>query len=200
MSPDVQIRLLAQEANFYRVADEAFYVRRLCSHGIEETAALDLYRFVQIGLGRCLQAVKGVQLPDTFCRFDAKGQRVDAGSLAGQPLFVEATRLARTAFSPRVAKLIGYSSPEVRTTLVQIALGVRPKHVKLRPCILFTTAPTPGLIEQAKRNIDAHAGAAASPRATRPWWKRWRAGALKVILPPHLRLRASRSSPPITRI
>lgn len=192
----VQVRLLAQEANFYRIADEALYTRRLHGHGIDEAAALDVYRFIQIALGRRLPALKGVvQLPERFHRFDAEGAIVETGRLSDQPLFVEATRLAGSAFSPYAAKVIGYSSPEVRATLVQIALGVKPRHVRPQSCMLFTTPPTPALLRWATQAVDALDGACTGS-VHRLWWKQWRARLLKMVLPSYLRLRPNHGSTP----
>ncbi|HYP71621.1 MAG TPA: hypothetical protein VEP93_12100, partial [Variovorax sp.] len=85
--PSVEIRLLIHEMNFHLVCDEALYVSRLRSHGIDEMRALDAYRFTQIALGRRLKVLQGVPLPDTFVRFDTAGRCIDSGRLSQQTLF-----------------------------------------------------------------------------------------------------------------
>jgi hypothetical protein len=188
LPPDVQIRLLAQEANFHCLADEALYVECLRSHGVEETSALDAYRFIQIALGRRLPAVKGVQFSNTFCRFDLEGRSVDVGCLSKHALFVEATKLACSLFTIRAAKVIGSSSPEVRAALAQMAHGVRPRNVNLRPCILFTVVPDPALVNRVKRHIDAYSGPGTHADHARPWWTRWNVDSLMESFPRMLRL------------
>jgi hypothetical protein len=179
MPPDMQIRLLAQQVNFHCIADEVPYIECLRSHGVEETSALDAYRFIQIALGRRLPAVKAVRFTDTFFRFDREGRCIDVGYLSDQALFVEATKLARSAFTPRATEVIGHSSPEVQEALAQMAGGVRPRNVSLRLCVLFTAVPNPALVKHVERLTDTHTATATSARPVRPWWTRWRTGSLK---------------------
>lgn len=153
--PSVEIRLLIHEMNFHLVCDEALYVSRLRSHGIDEMRALDAYRFTQIALGRRLKVLQGVPLPDTFVRFDTAGRCIDSGRLSEQTLFREVSQMAGTAFSPWTAQAIGHSSPEVNDAHAQIDEGKTPAEVMLSPCLLFTKFPGKELIEHALRESAA---------------------------------------------
>ena len=178
LPPDMQIRLLAQEANFHGTAEESLYVRCLRFHGIREDAALDAYRFVQIALGRRLAAMKKVRTFNLFHRFDKDGHEIECGDFSNHPVFIAATALAAGLFTLRAAKVIGYSSPEVRASVAQLARGVHPRRVRLRPCILLTALPSPALIRRVKREVDARVGLSVTARPARPWWKRLRESSL----------------------
>jgi hypothetical protein len=177
LSPDMQIRLLAEQAHFHDSAHEAFYVECLRGHGIEEGAARDAYRMLQIALGRCLPAVEGVRFGDLFCRFDPVSRRVEASCLSAEPLFVAATKLARGAFTARARQVIGASSPEVQAALAQIAGGVRPRHVDLRPAMPPAAPAGAAGVEQLAQRIEARLPGRSLARAVHAWWGRWKARA-----------------------
>jgi len=174
MSPEMQVRLLAQYANFHRVADAAPYVECLRSVGLGEAAARDAYRLLQIALGRCLPAVGGVRFGDLFCRFDPVSRNLEVGCLSAHAFFAAARKLGPSAFSRQAREVIGASSPEAQAALAQIARGVRARQVELRPCLLpAALADAAGVAYFASR-ADVRVPIPRPARAAHPWWKRWK--------------------------
>jgi hypothetical protein len=174
LSPEMQVRLLAQRANFHRVADAALYVECLRSLGLGETAARDAYRLLQIALGRCLPAVRGVRFGDLFCRFDPVSRSLDVGCLSAHTFFAAATKLGPGAFSRQAREVIGASSPEAQAALAQIARGVRARRVELRPCLLPAALADAAGVEYFASRADARVPIPSPARATHPWWNRWK--------------------------
>jgi hypothetical protein len=186
ISPELQIRLLAQEINFHCVDNEALYVARLGRHGVDASSARDAYRFVQIALGRRLAAIKGIPFPTTFRRFDMEGRCVGAGALSNEALFVQAIALAGSVFTLRAARIIAMSSPEVRSAVAQMGHGIKAKDVRVRPCILFTDQPDAELVQSVTQQLDALSDVALFPSAAGLPWIHWGAGSMRFYLSPLL--------------
>jgi hypothetical protein len=155
-------RLAATVGARHEFGEDDLY-KTLAAAGVPRSAADRAVKFTQTAWAREILAGMGMQFGTQFFWFDAAGEVVESGTLAADPYYAEAVRLApRYAASPGFVRF-AMMSADLRSVNSALHAGSKPEDLVLGPAAYFTEPPTDAGLERVHRFQAERAKATAHP-------------------------------------